>query len=226
MSRPRSARSSRSGSRERETLDSRENQYNMLAALGDLVSQVDGKMAPTITIEEGDEEGGELDMGWIDNLFAAMPDLEKELRFEMRREAAGDKWEQQRQKTLSKLEEEERQEADFRRRRQAAQEEFKRESKERVKQQAVRRDMAADYLRARDARAESEGERRRREHGERALAKEARDAAAAAEWREKNGLHTSKTEQMREKAAERERRRLTAAVRRQEEMERRERERR
>ena len=118
----------------------------LLAALGGLWSQVDGKMAPTITIEEGDEEGGELDMGWIDNLFAAMPDLEKELRFEMRREAAGDKWEQQRQKTLSKLEEEERQEADFRRRRQAAQEEFKRESKERVKQQAVRRDMAADYL--------------------------------------------------------------------------------
>lgn len=54
-----------------------------------------------------DEEG----LAWLDDLLAAMPDLEKTLRVEMKRSAGDARREDERRKTMARLEELEKREA-------------------------------------------------------------------------------------------------------------------
>ena len=107
-------------------LDSAEERDRALQALSQLTSTFDAAsdMNDPSAIEQDD-----LDEGWMNALFSAMPDLEKALRAEMRRETASELTEQQRQRTLDKLGQEEKKEADFRRRQEQARLEFEAETR-------------------------------------------------------------------------------------------------
>ena len=204
-------------------LDSAEERDRALQALSQLTSTFD---AASDMNDPSATEQDDLDEGWMNALFSAMPDLEKALRAEMRRETASELTEQQRQRTLDKLGQEEKKEADFRRRQEQARLEFEAETRLRMQQHQTRSDMAREYLDARERRTAEEDWERREAVNRRASAKEAHVAALAADWRDRNERHDAQAGKWRARERDQARERHAEAARRQKEAENRERERR
>ena len=192
---------------------------HIIEALGELLTKANKE--DVAAFDEKDS-----DAAWIDGLLSQMPDLEKQLRAGMRREAAEGARERQRQQALQKISDTARHDEEFRRRGDAAQHSFHAGAAARRGERVRRTEMASEFLRARDARLAEEGRQRAQGLEAKLREKERRDAAATAVVHKKNALHAEKVGRSKDRVEDRERRRLAAAVRRQSEVEKRNRERR